>query len=110
LAARFADALKVRGYPTISVIAPNPDKIVELARIEGYHHGDAIGRSLETTLAGLLSGPLLSITEAERQLLDSGLVYKGHPVGSCDRNKLANPTTQYVTPEQLRKEVEALRQ
>lgn len=46
----FADALDVRGYPTISVISPNPNKIVELARYEGYFPAQTLKTSLNNAI------------------------------------------------------------
>lgn len=46
----FADALDVRGYPTISVISPNPNKIVELARYEGYFPARTLKTSLNNAI------------------------------------------------------------
>lgn len=46
----FADALGVRGYPTISIIEPNASKIIERARIEGFFPGSMLKANFSENL------------------------------------------------------------
>jgi hypothetical protein len=106
----IADALQVRGYPTISIIEPNPDKLIERHRIEGLFPGDTIGESLEKALVKETRGKLLSVAEAERQFRDSGLGYKGHPIGTCGKSPFSDSAkNSYVSPSQLKKNLEDLK-